>query len=67
MNKWHNNVVILVKSDRRKAENFDKLFTKIPMKMTPTDQLVITNIDDRVFRGFSFTNPFYMPLDKEAD
>ncbi|BFZ03562.1 hypothetical protein BsWGS_06601 [Bradybaena similaris] len=51
-------------SDRRKAENFDKLFTKIPMKLTPTDPLVINNMEDNLFRGFTFTNPFYQPLEE---
>lgn len=56
--------VFVKKSDRRKAENFDKLFTKIPMKLTPTDPLVINNMEDNLFRGFTFTNPFYQPLEE---
>ncbi|KAK7508017.1 hypothetical protein BaRGS_00000982 [Batillaria attramentaria] len=46
-------------TDRRKAENFDKLFTGVPVKMTPIDSLVIMNIDDDAFRDFSFVNPYF--------
>ncbi|KAK0051722.1 prf, partial [Biomphalaria pfeifferi] len=46
-------------SDRRKAENFDKLFTKIPMKMTPIDKMLLRNIDETVFQGFTYTNPYF--------
>ncbi|RUS74089.1 hypothetical protein EGW08_018152, partial [Elysia chlorotica] len=52
-------------TNRRKAENFDRAFTKSTMKLTPTDKLVIMNMDPNMFRGFSFTNPFFLPIEEE--
>ncbi|XP_052759769.1 calcium-dependent protein kinase C-like isoform X1 [Mya arenaria] len=48
--------------DPKKAENFDKMFTKSAFKLTPTDSLVIMNIDESAFYRFSYCNPFYRPL-----
>ncbi|XP_076459225.1 calcium-dependent protein kinase C-like isoform X2 [Babylonia areolata] len=44
-------------TDKRKAENFDKLFTRGPLKMTPVDSVVIMNLANDAFKDFSFTNP----------
>ncbi|XP_037111599.1 protein kinase C beta type-like isoform X2 [Syngnathus acus] len=44
---------------RRDTCNFDKEFTKMAVDLTPTDKLVIMNLDQDDFMGFSYTNPDY--------
>ncbi|XP_061556214.1 protein kinase C beta type isoform X2 [Phyllopteryx taeniolatus] len=44
---------------RRDTCNFDKEFTKMAVDLTPTDKLVIMNLDQDDFMGFSYTNPEY--------
>lgn len=46
--------------NRRDTCNFDKEFTKMPVDLTPTDKLVIMNLDQDEFLGFSYTNPEYV-------
>lgn len=45
--------------DPKAAENFDQIFTKTKVKNTPTDSVVIMNIDELQFRDFSFVNPYF--------
>ncbi|XP_064594955.1 calcium-dependent protein kinase C-like isoform X2 [Liolophura sinensis] len=52
----------MCKHDSRKAENFDKVFTHCKVRMTPTDSLIIMNIDDDAFYQFSFVNPYFNPI-----
>ncbi|KAK5856546.1 hypothetical protein PBY51_008133 [Eleginops maclovinus] len=49
-----------MKKNKKDTCNFDKEFTKMPVDLTPTDKLVIMNLDEEDFLGFSYTNPEYV-------
>lgn len=53
--------LLILQQDPKKAENFDKMFTRSAFKLTPTDALVVMNIDESAFHNFSYTNPYYRP------
>ena len=38
---------------------FDTVFTAEPIKLTPVDETTLDKIDQRQFKGFSFTNKLY--------
>ena len=55
-------ILILPKSDPRKAENFDSQFKKLPVSTTPPDataNYILNNMKGDEFTGFSFVNQHF--------
>ncbi|ESN93361.1 hypothetical protein HELRODRAFT_88955 [Helobdella robusta] len=42
------------------VSNFDKEFTNEPLNTTPTDKLLLMNLDQSTFAGFSYVNPEFI-------
>lgn len=45
----------------RKAENFDKLYVNEPVWFSSTDRFIINSINEDIFQGFDFVNPYFRP------
>ncbi|XP_013393052.1 calcium-dependent protein kinase C isoform X1 [Lingula anatina] len=45
--------------DPKAAENFDKVFTKSALALTPTDEMVLLQLCKDEFRDFSFVNHYF--------
>ncbi|RWS22826.1 protein kinase C delta type-like protein [Leptotrombidium deliense] len=39
------------------TQNFDSEFTETEANFTPIDESILVNIDNELFKGFSYTNP----------
>ncbi len=51
----------------RKAENFDKMFTKVPLRLTPVDDAILQmNARGDEFDGFTFVNPFFSDTEPDS-
>lgn len=51
------------KTDPRKAENFDKIFTRVPIRLTPVDTAVLEmNMRGDEFSNFTYYNPYFSEL-----
>ena len=48
-----------LQSDAQEAENFDAVYTKQKVFLTPPDPMVMLNLDNEDFDGFSYKNPEY--------
>ncbi|XP_014664119.1 PREDICTED: protein kinase C, brain isozyme-like [Priapulus caudatus] len=46
----------------RSAENFDPIFTRAKLDLTPPDAVVIKNIPEDEFDGFTCVNAYYCPV-----
>lgn len=50
-------------TDTRKAENFDKIFTRVPIRLTPVDTAVLEmNMRGDEFSNFTYYNPYFSEL-----
>jgi len=53
-------------TDPRKGENFDKVFTRIPIRLTPIDERVLQmNARGDEFRSFSIVNPCFVQATRD--
>jgi len=55
-------VICCLQRSYKDTSNFDSVFTKETMKMTPTDKQFLMNVNNKtLFSGFSYVNTKYMP------
>ncbi|KAG0714777.1 Protein kinase C, brain isozyme [Chionoecetes opilio] len=52
-------------SNPRLGENFDPIFRNAKLEFTPTDKKIMEHLDPDAFHAFTYTNPFYLPLDSD--
>ena len=48
---------LYLQKGKKSVNNFDSEFTSEKCELSLVDETVIANIDEELFRGFSFTNP----------
>ncbi|KAK2149406.1 hypothetical protein LSH36_454g07036 [Paralvinella palmiformis] len=49
----------------RKAEHFDRMFTRVPVRLTPIDEAIIQmNARGDEFDGFTYLNPYFGSVNK---
>ncbi|GFY68978.1 protein kinase C, brain isozyme [Trichonephila inaurata madagascariensis] len=46
----------------RAGENFDPVFTNAKITLTPADSSILDSLSGNEFAGFTFVNPFYVPV-----
>lgn len=53
----------ILKTDPRRAENFDKIFTRVPIRLTPVDTAVLeANMRGDEFSNFTYYNPYFSTI-----
>lgn len=50
----------VLQKSRHDVSNFDAVFTKEAIKNTPTDKLLLMNLGQEEFAGFSYVNPTFI-------
>lgn len=53
---------LLLQKNARAGENFDPVFTNAKITLTPADSCILDTMSGNEFGGFTFVNPFYVPL-----
>ena len=53
---------LLLQRNARAGENFDPVFTNAKITLTPADSCILDTTNGNEFAGFTFVNPFYVPL-----
>lgn len=54
-------VSVVFQRSGKDTSNFDSVFTKETMKMTPTDTQFLMNVNNKtLFGGFSYVNPKFV-------
>ena len=56
----YTHALILFQRHCKDVSNFDPQFTSVSVNLTPTDKVVISNISEDIFDGFSYLNPEFV-------